>query len=107
MTQFFKTQNKSQTKPIQRNSSSEMIPALLNQMEQSQKLVLSVISDQIVLIQEMRQEYHKSQNLIMDLKTQIEQLEMTIRDQNNKIFELECLSDVYSDDGFPICNSEF
>lgn len=42
-----------------------------------------------------------------ELKEQIKHLEMLIRTKDEKIQELECLQNHYSNDGDAICNSEF
>ncbi|HBW58225.1 MAG TPA: hypothetical protein DEF27_10630 [Oscillatoriales bacterium UBA8482] len=51
--------------------------------------------------------YHELEKENQEQKSEIGYLKMVIRDQDQRIQELECLQNPYSADGDAICNSDF
>ncbi|MGB3513564.1 MAG: hypothetical protein WBA93_31015, partial [Microcoleaceae cyanobacterium] len=99
------TSNTPKTQLPQPKNSSEITPEeMLDNMEESCKLALSLIFDQIHAIKKMRELYKNAQNQIQQLQEQVGNLEIIIRSKDEKNQELECLTHPESVDGDAICN---
>jgi len=77
---------------------------MFDNMEEINKLLWSIISDQNYGIKKMRELYQNSKNQIQQMQEQITNLEMIIRSKDDKIQELECLAHPESLNGDAICN---
>lgn len=63
-----------------------------------------MINSQLTVDELTCQKCHQLKNDNEDLKAEIDFLKRFIQNQNQKIYELECLSNPYSCDGDAICN---
>lgn len=79
--------------------------SLFYQMEESLKLMETIVKDQISWIKKIMIIHEINNRKIQELENYINYLQSIIDDKNDQIAELESLQDPYSNNGDPVCNS--
>jgi len=99
------TSNTPKTELFQPDNISETtMEKILDNMEENCKLALSMISDQIHAIKNMRELSQNYQSKIQQLQEEVGNLKIVISNKDEKIQELECLANPESQNGDAICN---